>query len=134
MTTSYTNAFLTFSLPLEGTFEMHFHEHVSVLTVFGNYFSRNIKLMLPMFQMMPYNASLLNKQVEVIVNAVSYDAVSGSKKECQQYLNVVIINGTNETIFGTGLAGRNNYVVDAPDYRELYLGWSYFGPNINYKA
>jgi hypothetical protein len=95
MTTSWSNAFLTFALPSEGTFNMHFHDHVGVLTVFGNYFSRNFKFMLPTFQMMPYNASLLNTQVEVVVTGYSYDSVSNTSETCSQHLNVIIINGTN---------------------------------------
>lgn len=53
---------------------------------------------------------------------------------CTQILNIVVINGTNQSIFGTGLLGREKYLVDSPDEREVQLGWAYFGPNLQYKV
>lgn len=131
-TTSWTNAFATWQLPYEGNFPMHYHQHLSVLTVFGNYLSLNIKLYLPFMQINPIMTSLLNKQVEVVITGTSRERSDNSSKVCTQILNVVVINSTNQTIFGTGLLGREKYVVDSPDSREIQLGWTYFGPNLKY--
>ena len=105
-TTSWTNAFATWSLPFEGNFPMHYHQHDSVLTVFGNYRSLNIKFYLPVMQINPIMSSLLNQKVEVVITGTSREQSDNTSKVCTQILNVVIINGTNSSIFGTGLLGR----------------------------
>jgi hypothetical protein len=58
-------------LPYEGNFNMHYRQHDSVLTVFGNYRSVNIKFYLPFIQIMPFMPSLLDKTVEVVITATS---------------------------------------------------------------
>jgi hypothetical protein len=105
-----------------------------VLTVFGNYRSRNIKLYLPVMQLNPVMPSLLNQKVEVVITGTSREQSDNTSKVCTQILNVVVISNTNQSIFGTGLLGREKYVVDSPDERELQLGWTYFGPNLKYKV
>ncbi len=70
----------------------------------------------------------------MLVKGTSIESVSNKTIECVQHLNVVIIHSSNQTVFGTGLLGREKYVVDSPDERELQVGWSYFGPNVNYNV
>jgi len=113
---------------------MHYHEHASVLTVFGNYKSRNIKFYVPFIQMMPSRSSLVNTEVELTISASSVEGNQQLNKTCQQTIHLVIINSSNQSVFGTGLLGRDRYVVDSPDEREIPLGWTYFGPNLKYKA
>jgi hypothetical protein len=114
-TTSWTNAFASFALAYEGNYIMHYRQHDSVLTIFETYRSVNVKFYLPFIQMVPSMTSLLNKQVEVVITATSREQTNASSKVCTQILNVIIINSTNKTIFGTGLLGREKYVVDSPD-------------------
>jgi hypothetical protein len=130
---SYLNAFNVFHAPLVGPYIIHWDQHGTILHIFHEYFSLNIKMSMPYLTVQPVDASMAGKTEEFIVFATSIGD-DKNQVQCQITYTFKYILPGDPSVERTGLWSSNETYVDSPDEREFPLTHQFYGANLTYKA
>lgn len=133
-TLSYMNAFGSFKEPSTGPSILIYQPFDRTIHLIHEYHTYNIKINLPYLTNHPVATTKAGDTEEYLIKATSSTGTNGTSTECRITLKFLYIENTDTRIIKTGLQGRNETFVDAPDDAEFNLQYEFFGRNISYNV